>query len=275
MGGVDAGKSYAIVPNSDPNLARQNLALCFAACVWTYCGNMCKCVCVCVRAPTYLWIWQWGEKTRDLKSPPIIRKFEDVISHLCLTGFIISIKICLKTGSWIIDGFKDLIISGEGVRYRTTSVRRQLPPSMCSCVCLIKQNVGLLLGTNVLKLSSVHQLVMHTFRRSRFCYHLFTFWLSVYLLGFLVKQWQGILETLTLFTRTKLNWFGHYQDLICPWVVSTPENFLSLRKWRIILSRPPFGEFMMYKLVLQMCVCVWVWGEHVCVCDAILNRHAF
>ena len=53
---------------------------------------------------------------------------------------------------------------GEGVRHLTTSVRRRLPPSMCSCVCLIKQiNVGLLLGTNVPTLSSVHQLVMHAF----------------------------------------------------------------------------------------------------------------
>ena len=52
---------------------------------------------------------------------------------------------------------------GEGVRHPTTSVRRQLPPSMCSCVCLIKQNVGLFLGTNVPTLSGVHQLVMHAF----------------------------------------------------------------------------------------------------------------
>jgi hypothetical protein len=53
---------------------------------------------------------------------------------------------------------------GEGVRHPTTSVRRRLPPSMCSCVCLVKQmNVGLLLGTNVPTLSSVHQLVMHAF----------------------------------------------------------------------------------------------------------------
>ena len=41
-------------------------------------------------------------------------------------------------------------------------------------------------------------------RRSRFCYPLFPF---KYLVSFkfLVKQWQGILRTLTLFTRTKLN----------------------------------------------------------------------
>ncbi len=45
-----------------------------------------------------------------------------------------------------------------------TSVRRRLPPSMCSYVCLINQvKVGLFLGTNVPMLSGVHQLVMHAF----------------------------------------------------------------------------------------------------------------
>ena len=34
------------------------------------------------------------------------------------------------------------------------------------------------------------------------------------LLGFSVKQLQGALETLTLFTRTKFDLFGHDQDLI-------------------------------------------------------------
>jgi hypothetical protein len=52
---------------------------------------------------------------------------------------------------------------GEGVRHPTTFVRRRLPPSMCSYVCLTKQNVGLFLGTNVPTLSGVHQLVMHAF----------------------------------------------------------------------------------------------------------------
>ena len=79
------------------------------------------------------------------------------------TGFIILIKICIKTGFGTRDGFGDLVMHRERVRYPTTSVRRQLPPSMCSCVCLIKQNVGLLLGTNVPTLSGVHQLVMHVF----------------------------------------------------------------------------------------------------------------
>jgi hypothetical protein len=79
-------------------------------------------------------------------------------------GFIILIKIYMKTGSGTIDGFRDLVMCGEGIRHPTTSVRRWLPPSMCSCVCLIKQiNVGLLLGINVPTLLGVHQLVMHAF----------------------------------------------------------------------------------------------------------------
>ena len=73
------------------------------------------------------------------------------------TDFIILIKICMKTGSGTRDGFGDLVMRGEGVRHPTTSVHRRLSPSMCSCVCLIKQvNVGLLLSTNVPTLSGIH-----------------------------------------------------------------------------------------------------------------------
>ena len=74
------------------------------------------------------------------------------------------IKTCIKTGSGTSDGFGDLVMRGEGVKHPMTSIRKQLPPFMCSCVCLIKQiNVGLLLGTNVTTLSGVHQLVMQAF----------------------------------------------------------------------------------------------------------------
>ena len=59
-------------------------------------------------------------------------EIEGVIGHLCLIGFIILIKICLKTGSCTRDGFADLIMHGEGVRQPTTSVRIQLRPSMSS-----------------------------------------------------------------------------------------------------------------------------------------------
>ncbi len=55
------------------------------------------------------------------------------------TGFIILIKICMKIGSGTRNGFGDLVIRGKGVRHPTKSVRRWLPPSMCSCVCLINQ----------------------------------------------------------------------------------------------------------------------------------------
>jgi hypothetical protein len=74
----------------------------------------------------------------------------------------------------------------EGVRHPMTSFRRWLPPSMCSHVCLFKQNVGLLLNTNVPTLLGVHQLVMYAFCRDRFCYLLFPFD-YLYLLRFLVK----------------------------------------------------------------------------------------
>ena len=151
-----------LIPTPTPIGLIGNSILCVCVLGWTYCGNMCKCMCVC--APAYLWIWQWGRKIWDLESPPIIGKLKVwLVTYICLLGFIVLIKICIKTGSWTRDGFGDLIMHGEGVRHPTTTVNRQLPPSMCSFVCLIKQNVGLLLGTNVPMLSSVHQLVMHVF----------------------------------------------------------------------------------------------------------------
>ena len=121
------------------------------------------------------------------------------------TGFIILIKTCIKTGSGTRDGFGDLVMRGKGVRHPTTFVRRRLPPSMCLCVFdQSSKNVGLLLDTNVLTLSGVHQLVMHAFNTVGFVIFCSSFEYLVYLLGFLVK-WQSVLETLTLFTRTKLN----------------------------------------------------------------------
>ena len=55
------------------------------------------------------------------------------------TGFIILIKTCLKTGPSTRDGFGDLVMQEEGVRHSTTSIRKRLPPSIGSCVCLINQ----------------------------------------------------------------------------------------------------------------------------------------
>jgi hypothetical protein len=65
-------------------------------------------------------------------------------------------------------------------------------------------NVGLFLGTNVSMLSSIHQLVMYAFDAVGFVIICSPFE-HIVSLGFLVKQWQGILGTLTLFTKTKLN----------------------------------------------------------------------
>ena len=54
-------------------------------------------------------------------------------------GFIILIKIFMKTGSGTKDGFRDLVMHGEGVRHSTIFVCRRLPASTCSCLCLINQ----------------------------------------------------------------------------------------------------------------------------------------
>jgi hypothetical protein len=108
---------------------------------------------------------------------------------------------------------------GEGVWHPTTSVRRRLPPSMCSCVRSIKcwiiiryKCLDVVGRTSIGATRISTRSVLLSFVPLR---------LSVYLLGFPVKQWQCILETLTLFTRKKFDWFGHDQDLICPWVART------------------------------------------------------
>jgi hypothetical protein len=67
----------------------------------------------------------------------------------------VGLELEMDSGIWL--------CVGKVLGTPTTFVRRQLPPSMCSCVCLIKQNVGLFLGTNVPTLSGVHQLVMQSF----------------------------------------------------------------------------------------------------------------
>ena len=100
--------------------------------------KMCVCVCVCVCSDIFVDMAMGTDNTR----------FGVVTSHLEImrydwspmsTSFIILIKTCIKTGSGTRDGFGDLVMRGEGVRHPTTSVRRRLPPSMCSCVCLINQ----------------------------------------------------------------------------------------------------------------------------------------
>ena len=95
-------------------------------------------MCVCVCSSIFVDMAMGTDNTR----------FGVVTSHLEImrydwspmsTSFIILIKTCIKTGSGTRDGFGDLVMRGEGVRHPTTSVRRRLPPSMCSCVCLINQ----------------------------------------------------------------------------------------------------------------------------------------
>ena len=99
---------------------------------------MCKCVCVHV----------WSGIFVDMANGMDNTRFRVTTNHwkimrcdwsLMSTDFIILIKTCIKIGSGTRDGFMDLVMHGEGVRHLTTSVRRRLPPSMCSCVCLINQ----------------------------------------------------------------------------------------------------------------------------------------
>jgi hypothetical protein len=122
------------------------------------------------------------------------------------TSFIILIKTCMKTESWTRDGFGDLVMRGEGVRHPTTSVRRRLTPSICSCVCLINQakKFGLIKYKcpDVVERKSIGNVRI---RRGPFFLSFVPLLNILYLLGFLVKQWQSTLKTLTLFTKTKLN----------------------------------------------------------------------
>ena len=143
-------------------------------------------------------------------------EIEGVIGYLCLIGFIILIKICLKTRSWMRDGFRDLIMHGEGVSIPWhPSKDGYLLPCVHACD---QANVGFII---LVQMSWCFRAYInwwwthfHAIGIVILCSPL----IILYLLGFLVKQWQGILETLTLFTWTKFGWFGHDQDLICPWV---------------------------------------------------------
>ena len=102
---------------------------------WTYCVNIWKCVCV---------LWHVRGHGNGDGQHEIWSRYQSSGNFRCdwspmSTGFIILIKICMKIGSWTKNGYRDLVMREEGVRHFTTSVRRQLPPSMCSGVCLINQ----------------------------------------------------------------------------------------------------------------------------------------
>ena len=89
-----------IIPDSDPQWARRNLAcVCVLVCehIVETCASVCVCVCVC--DPTYTWIWQWGGENTKFGVATNHQEIEGVIGHLYLLGFIILIKICMKTGS--------------------------------------------------------------------------------------------------------------------------------------------------------------------------------
>jgi hypothetical protein len=100
---------------------------------------MCKCVCVCVCVLRHVRGHGNGTDNTRFGVATNHREIMRCDWSPMSTGFIILIKTCIKTGSGTRDGFGDLVMRGEGVRHPTTSVRRRLPPSMCSCVCLINQ----------------------------------------------------------------------------------------------------------------------------------------
>ena len=164
-----------IFPNSDPHWARRNLifsVLCTGVNILYKHVQMSLCVCTLA----YSWTWKMGRTTWDLESPPIIGKLWGVIGHLRLLILLSWFKTCIKTRSGTRDRFKDLVMCGEGVRHPTTSVRKWLPPSMCSCVCLINQAKMLdYYYPGVVGHTSIGDARI---RRGRFCFSLFPFWIS-------------------------------------------------------------------------------------------------
>ena len=103
---------------------------------WTYCVNMYKCVCVCFGI--FMDMANGTDNTRF----GVTTNYREIMRcdwSPMSTGFIILIKTCIKTRFGTRDGFGNLVMRGEGVRHPTTSVHKRLPPSMCSCVCLINQ----------------------------------------------------------------------------------------------------------------------------------------
>ena len=130
------------------------------------------CVCVCVCSGIFV----------DMENGTNNTRFGVATNHWEImrcdwlptsTDFIILIKTCIKTRSGTRDGFGDLVMCGEGVRHPTTSVHRWLPPSMCSCVCLINQAKMLdYYYPGVVGHTSIGDAHI---RRGRFCFSLFPF----------------------------------------------------------------------------------------------------
>ena len=127
-----------IFPNSDPHWAWRNLIF-YVLCVGVniLCKHVQMCVCGCVlRHVRGHGKWDGQHEIGVITSHREIMRCD---WSPMSTSFIILIKICIKTRSCTIDGFGDLIMRGEGVRHPTISVHKWLPPSMCSCMCLINQ----------------------------------------------------------------------------------------------------------------------------------------
>ena len=167
-------------PDSDPHWAGWNLVvyvLCTEVNILCKHVQVCVCVCVCVCSGIFVDM-AMGTYNTKFGVTTNYREIEGVIGQLYLLGFIILIKICMKTGSWTRDGFENLVMRGEGVRHPTTSVCRWLPPSMCSCECLIKQKCRIISRHKFPDAVGSTSIGNARIRRSRFCYPLFSFWIS-------------------------------------------------------------------------------------------------
>jgi hypothetical protein len=79
----------------------------------------------------------------------------------------VCVCVCARSGMYLYmaNGMNNMRF-GVATNYR--EIMRCYWSPMCFYVCLIKQNVGLLLGTNVPTLPGVHQLVMHAFNAINF-----------------------------------------------------------------------------------------------------------
>ena len=138
---------------------------------------MSKCVCVCLCFGIFVDMAMGTENTR-FGVATNHREIEGVIGHLCLLGFIILIKTCIKIESWTRDEFGDLVMHGEGVRHPTTSARRRLPSSMCSCMCLIKQKCWIIIRHKCPDVVGCTSIGDARIRHSWICYPLFPCWIS-------------------------------------------------------------------------------------------------
>ena len=150
--------------------------LCLCVEVNILCKHVKMCVCVCAQA--YSWIWQWGWKTRDLESPPIIRKLKVwLVTYIYLVllswlryAWKPGLEPKMDSGIWLCEG---KVLSTP----RHPSMDGYLPPCALICVWSIKWMLDITRHKcpNVVGHTSIGDAHI---RRSRFCYPLFPFRIS-------------------------------------------------------------------------------------------------